>query len=363
MLRFVLVAFCILSAASCWGEEVTVNMEAVELRFGKLQTAIQEEDWSAARELAEDYLEADDFNAHIGGSMAGLLLPHEQLLAAAEHIVGRCLSSNTLENLAMLGATNSSEMKRQMDFAWFYSMQALIYLKTERIAQADSSMAEALSHMTGTTKPQAVDYLRAGIIAYARGRQKEAWDQIQRGLLLDSTVEHTDPVYLPRIAALVEEREGHQVQVEEYIAQLRRQHAEVVPDLSLTTHDGRGFSLHGMKGKVLFVNFFSPICSTCQQEVPAIKALYEAHVNEPAMEFIFVLNNPLLRDRTTRFMERAGLSAAQIVVLAEGSAFDYIPGEPTVWIVDADGRLVGRHTGYRDGDEQLYAQELTNAMR
>lgn len=197
MLSFALVAFCILSAASCWGEEVTVNMEAVELRFGKLQTAIQEEDWSAARKLAEGYLEVTDFNAHLGGSMVGVLLPHAQLLATAEHIVERCLSSNTLENLAMLGAMNSSEMKRQMDFARFYSLQALLYLKTERIAQADSSMAEALSHMTGAIKPQAVDYLRAGIIAYARGRQAEAWDQTLSGLLLDSTVEHGDPVYLP----------------------------------------------------------------------------------------------------------------------------------------------------------------------
>lgn len=118
-----------------------------------------------------------------------------------------------------------------------------------------------------------------------------------------------------------------------------------------------------MKGKVLLVNFFSPFCGTCQQEVPAVKSLYEAHANEPAMEFIFVLNNPLLQDRAAQFMERAGLSAAQVVVLAEGSAYDYIPGEPTVWIVDTDSRLVGKHTGYRNGDEQFYAKELTNAMR
>lgn len=129
---------------------------------------------------------------------------------------------------------------------------------------------------TDGVDPRAADLLRAGLIAHATG-DEDAWDYVLRALVLDSAVEHADPTYMPGIAALVTEREGRGVEISTYLATLRRQHAEPVPDISLAMADGSQFALREKRGKTLFVNFFSPNCSSCQFEIPATRSVFEAH--------------------------------------------------------------------------------------
>ncbi|NKB67548.1 MAG: redoxin family protein [Candidatus Latescibacteria bacterium] len=328
--------------------------------FGRVQAAIQAGDWDRGASLAADYAGAPDFNAHVGGALAEMLLPHDSLLTAAAQLVEQAVARNTLENLAMIGPTNATPGKQRMDFAWFHSMQALIYFKTGRLVRADSAMVLAQSYMTGGVEAQAVDLVRAGLIGHALGRT-DAWMLLQKGLLLDSAVEHVDPAYVPAIAAVVAARQRRSVEVGAYLAALRRRQAQPVPDLRLAAVDGAVFGLAQKKGKVLFLNFFSPLCSTCQQQVPAVKSLYQAYRGDGEVEFLFILNNPGLLLQTQCFMEGIGLAEAALVILTQDSAFDHIPGEPTVWIVDRQGRLSARHTGYRSGDAELYEAGLVDA--
>lgn len=356
-------ALCIrLTVGSCWGGPLTVDMPALEQLFGELQVAIEASDWTAAEQLAVGYAEAEDFNAHVGGAMTEMLVPHEQLLPTAKRVVERCVVMNSLGNLSMLGEMNATEHKERMDFARFHSMRALIELKMGGVASADSSMARAFAYMTGGLEPQAVDLLRAGLIAHAQGRQEEAWEQVLRGLLLDSTVEHTDPAYLSGITELVVTREGRAVEVDAYLTDVRRRHAQPVPDLQLVSADGARSGLQARRGKALFINFYSPACSTCRQEVPAVRPLYDAHADNETVEFLFILNNSNLAEQSDRFLAEVGLSHAPFLTLEGNTAFDYIPGEPTVWIVDPQGRLIARHTGYNAGDESVYEQELLGVM-
>jgi thiol-disulfide isomerase/thioredoxin len=248
-----------------------------------------------------------------------------------------------------------------MDAGRFDSALALVYLKTGRPAAADSAMDRALEHLSGDAEPQPVDWLRAGLVDETMGRPQRAWERISKALLLDSSVEAQDPYYLEALTPIVTTRSGGTQSVSDYLAQWRRQNAQAAPDLRLVGPDGKPFWLSQKRGHAVLVDFFSPACSSCQMEIPAVRELWQSSLADDSVEVLFVLNNPSLADDVPELFARAGIEAPDVVTLAEGSAYDYIVGEPTVWIVDVDGRLQGRHTGYADGDETIYARELAAA--
>jgi len=46
---------------------------------------------------------------------------------------------------------------------------------------------------------------------------------------------------------------------------------EAVPDFSFTTTRGRQYSMEGLEGKVVLLNFFATWCPTCMKEMPALQ--------------------------------------------------------------------------------------------
>ncbi|MEW6754206.1 MAG: TlpA disulfide reductase family protein [Candidatus Latescibacterota bacterium] len=348
-------------AGACFAQTPSLDLAAIAAFGERLDGAIRAANWAEAEILARSYADAGDFSAHVGASVAEELVRHEELLAVAEAVLHRAIAANSLENLALLGPENASDLKLRMDYGRLYSMQALVYRKTRRLALADSSMGRALGYLTGAVRPQAVDLLRAGLIAQALGRREQAWELVQRALLSDTSVEAGDPTYAAELAQLVEAREGHPVDLAVYLAGLRRQHAAPVPDLALVRSDGTRFSLHALRGQAVFINFFSPLCGTRRQELPAARILCQKHAVPGRAVFLFILNQPGLAEQTARLLAQIGLPMEHVVTLAQGNAYDYIPGEPTVWLVDAAGRLVAQHTGYRAGDEATYEKELLQA--
>lgn len=338
-----------------------VELASLAVLFGQVQAAIDAGRWDAARRLVEEYAAAANFNAHVGGNLAEVLVPHDPLLSTAGALLARCIAVNSLDNLAMLGPGNASARKLAMDSGRFHSAQALVYLKTGRLAQADSAMSLALAQMSDGIAPQPVDLLRAGLIDWAQGRRDRGWERVAEAILLDTAVELADPYYGQALVDVVQGRSGWGATVAGYLRAYRDENAPPVPDLLLERSPGDRFRLRERQGTALLVNFFSPLCGTCQQEIPAVRALFDSTAGRDDVLVLFLLNDPRLRDGVDGLFRRAGIRDPEVVTLAEGTAFDYIRGEPTVWIVDRGGRLTARHTGYRPGDEAAYARELAAA--
>lgn len=345
----------------CGAQPSTVNWAAIDSLGMELDKAVQRTDWPKAARLAEGYAARPDFNAHIGASIAEMLLPHGELLAASGRLIERAIAANSLENLAMIGPGNASAFKLRMDYARFHSLAALLYLKTGRLSLADSSMALAFSYMTGGVKPRAADLLRAGLISQTLGRADQAWDQVCQALLADTAVESADPAYGPALEALISAREGHPVELDAYLAALRQTQAQAAPDLALVRGDGTRFRLSERHGCVLFVAFFSPHCGSCRQALPGVQALRDRYAQPGQIEFVFILNQPDAREKALRLMAEVDLPSGEMVTLAQGNACDHIRGEPAVWIVDRAGRRVAQHAGYTAGDEAAYERELLAA--
>ena len=97
-------------------------------------------------------------------------------------------------------------------------------------------------------------------------------------------------------------------------------------------------------------------------EIAHLKGLYEKYADSDHMGFFFILNRPDLGERAIRLFKRNEMADPNIVKLQKGSTSDFIRGEPTTWIVDAQGIITERHIGYQAGDEQRYERELLQAL-
>jgi len=69
-----------------------------------------------------------------------------------------------------------------------------------------------------------------------------------------------------------EEQDGEERDVEADIrASTLIAEGEAVPDFIFTTTRGKQYSMEGLKGKVVLLNFFATWCPTCMKEMPALQ--------------------------------------------------------------------------------------------
>lgn len=81
---------------------------------------------------------------------------------------------------------------------------------------------------------------------------------------------------------------------------------------------------------------------------------FHSHVGLVAVEQI--VPHPELLD----LAETVIMKSIQENTVENGTAYDLISAEPTVWVVDRSGKIVAKYTGYRTGDEVVYQEELTD---
>jgi len=110
------------------------------------------------------------------------------------------------------------------------------------------------------------------------------------------------------------------------------------PDFVLQDASGNSWKLSGLKGKVVFVNFWATWCKPCRDEMPSMEALNKAMAGRPFQMLSIVFNDDL--DMANSFARRLG---ATFPVLAnpgpELTEAYMITGVPETFLVDADGIL------------------------
>jgi thiol-disulfide isomerase/thioredoxin len=122
------------------------------------------------------------------------------------------------------------------------------------------------------------------------------------------------------------------------------------PAVSLTEPGGATVDLADFKGKLVLVNFWATWCEPCLREMPSIERLQSRLGDRIAV--LAVSEDRGGSKAVDPFVEKLGLKSVKIYVdpkSAVGRLFE-VRGLPTSFLIDRDGKVVGRVEGAAEWD-------------
>lgn len=137
---------------------------------------------------------------------------------------------------------------------------------------------------------------------------------------------------------------------------------EIAPGFSLPMlGGGPERSLAKSHGKVRYLDFWASWCAPCRVSIPAMVDL-QAELGGPDFE-ILAVNVDKRPEDALRFLERypvnyVNLSDPEGVVAAAYA----LPGMPTSFVIDRDGRITLMHTGFRRGDMEAIRAHILELL-
>lgn len=124
---------------------------------------------------------------------------------------------------------------------------------------------------------------------------------------------------------------------------------QTVPDITLTTLQGKKLHLPALHGRPVLVNFWATTCRVCIEEMPQLVTLYQ----ELAPQGLEVIGVAMAYDRPDRVV--AFSTARQIpypitldINNHAAAAFGDVHLTPTSFLIAPDGHVVHRETGALD---------------
>jgi thiol-disulfide isomerase/thioredoxin len=340
----------------------------IALSQGAEETPENTADTKIIREKIEQFLSLDSSspaasNSHIYLNIYSEIINNEALLDLAEQVIKKGINVNTIDNLRKSYPDMSRsgiEDQQKLEYGRLYSRYAWIHLQKGRLDNAHDAIKKAMSYFSLVT-PE--DYLILGVIEYENGEKQQGWTHIIEALVSDTIIEQQNPGYLKAISKIIKDKFGTDKEPDTIIDDIRKQNAETIPDFTLITLDNEKVTKDQYKGKVTFIIFFSPGCTSCRQEIPSFKNLFGELSQDKNLAFIFILNRPELKREAIDLFGKSGIDKPTIAILEEDSVWDYISAEPSNWIADKDGKIIMKHSGYKQGDELIYQRELSKLIQ
>ncbi|MDF1527038.1 MAG: TlpA disulfide reductase family protein [bacterium] len=118
------------------------------------------------------------------------------------------------------------------------------------------------------------------------------------------------------------------------------------PDFTLAAVDGSMVSISDYRGKVVLVDFWATWCPPCLEMIPILSRLHKKYSDKGLVVLGVSLDNEGLEMLGTFVHEK--MIPYKIVMGDKkiGSAFGGVSSIPTLYMVDRNGRLVRKLTGY-----------------
>ena len=137
---------------------------------------------------------------------------------------------------------------------------------------------------------------------------------------------------------------------------------DMAPDFVLPVLGGETTkSLSDGHGKVRYIDFWASWCPPCRVSVPDIVALQEA-LGGSRFEVIAINVDERLDD-AMRFLERYPMSYDVLSDPRGATAEAYaLPGMPTSFVLDPEGRVTLVHVGFRPGDMKAIRAHIVDLL-
>jgi|CXWL01.1.fsa_nt_gi thiol-disulfide isomerase/thioredoxin len=121
---------------------------------------------------------------------------------------------------------------------------------------------------------------------------------------------------------------------------------EPAPDFALCDADGAFVTtLSGMKGKVVWLNFWATWCVPCKKELPDIQKLYDEKRDE-GLE-VLIINYQEPQAKALEFLPKIGI-ALPVVIDRSGEIYEQykLTGLPDSFFVGRDGTIAALYYGF-----------------
>ena len=130
-----------------------------------------------------------------------------------------------------------------------------------------------------------------------------------------------------------------------------REPSEVMPDLQFTDDAGQTRTLTDFHGKVILLNLWATWCYPCRKEMPSLDRL-QASLGGPDFEVVPLSIDRGGADAVKKFYAENGIQHLPIHIDQTGKAVFTLaaPGLPTTFVVDREGREIGRFIGPAEWD-------------
>jgi cytochrome c biogenesis protein CcmG/thiol:disulfide interchange protein DsbE len=125
------------------------------------------------------------------------------------------------------------------------------------------------------------------------------------------------------------------------------------PAFTLTSVDGKSYSLENLRGKVILLNFWATWCVPCRLEMPLFEELHRAGVDKGLVVLGINSEGPQI---ALRFLEEQGYTFPTLAdagdVVARAFGVELIP---TTVGIDKTGRVAFQHAGGQSKEEIIEA--------
>jgi peroxiredoxin len=121
------------------------------------------------------------------------------------------------------------------------------------------------------------------------------------------------------------------------------------PDFTLVDLAGRRISLKELKGKVVFLNFWATWCGPCREEMPMMEMLHREFKDQGLA--VVAVNFREDKQAVRSFFDELGITF-QVLLDPEGEVCDRygVFSLPLTYLIDRDGRFIGKAIGIRPWD-------------
>ena len=122
----------------------------------------------------------------------------------------------------------------------------------------------------------------------------------------------------------------------------------LAPDFQLQTLAGQTFSLSGVRGKPVLLNFWATWCGPCRFEMPFLQEIYEDYSDEELV--LITVDIGESKSEVESFLQREELSLPTLLDSEAKVARQYKTAAiPTTFFIDKDGIIRGKQIGAFSG--------------
>ena len=136
------------------------------------------------------------------------------------------------------------------------------------------------------------------------------------------------------------------------------------PDIQLPklneSNIGDSAQISDFRGKLVYLDFWASWCGPCRKSFPVLNELHNTY-NSLGFEVVAINVDENLED-ALGFLEK---HPVDYTILLDSEAISpqkfNVPGMPTAYIIDAEGNIIHRHVGFRNGDAEKI-EKLINEL-